>query len=106
MAATHRFSDWYLYYPRLEGEAREAFIREMHPMDPVTLAPTLSPAPQLYQFATNDEHVSEERAKLLFEAAREPKKIRWYNAAHGLNQEAADDRLAWLTEQLGLTSRG
>jgi dienelactone hydrolase len=102
MAATPRFSDWYLYYPRLEGETREAFIREMQPIDPVTLVPTLAPAPQLYQFATQDEHISDERARELADTAREPKEVRWYDADHGLNDAAAQDRIAWLTEQLGL----
>jgi len=36
MAATPRFPDWYLYLPRLDGEAREAFIQEMRALDPIT----------------------------------------------------------------------
>jgi dienelactone hydrolase len=102
MAATPRFSDWYLYYPELEGEEREAFVRQMEPIDPVTLVPRLAPAPQLFQFATRDEHIPEERANELAAAALEPKEVRWYDADHGLNDEAAQDRIAWLSAQLGL----
>ena len=43
MAATPRFPDWYLYSPKLEGEAREAFIRQMSEIDPITHIPNLSP---------------------------------------------------------------
>ena len=39
MAATPRFPDWYLYGPKLEGEAREAFIRQMSEIDPITACP-------------------------------------------------------------------
>ena len=102
MAATPRYSDWYLYYPRLEGEAREAFTREMQPIDPVTLVSKLAPAPQLYQFATRDEHIPEERAHELADAAHDPKDVRWYDADHGLNDAAAQDRIAWLSGQLAL----
>ena len=48
MAATHRFSDWYLYLPKLEGEAREAFIHQMSEIDPVTHVSNLSPAPVFF----------------------------------------------------------
>src|ERR1044071_5863503 len=43
MAATPRFPDWYLYLPKLEGEARAAFIHEMAEIDPIVHVPNLSP---------------------------------------------------------------
>ena len=49
-------------------------------------------------------HVPQERASAFYKAAAEPKQIRWYDAGHGLNEEAAQDRVAWLSEQLGLTA--
>jgi hypothetical protein len=51
MAATPRFPDWYLYLPKLEGEAREAFISRMSEIDPITHVPNLSPADVFFQFA-------------------------------------------------------
>lgn len=102
MAATPRFSDWYLYSPRLEGEARETFIREMSEIDPITHIPTLSPAEVLFQFATDDFHVPQARAEEFFAAAKPPKLMQWYEAKHGLNQDATNDRKAWLKEKLGL----
>jgi dienelactone hydrolase len=102
MAATPRFSDWYLYYPKLEGEARQAFIEKMGEIDPITHVGRLSPRPVFFQFATDDEHVSKERAVEFSGAAGEPKKIGWYEARHELNEKAKKDRMAWVVEQLGL----
>jgi dienelactone hydrolase len=102
MAATPRFPNWYLYLPKLEGEAREAYIQKMAPIDPITHIANLSPAPILFQFGDNDLHVSLERAEEFFEAAREPKEKRIYSSGHGLTEEASADRKAWLKEKLGL----
>ena len=102
MAATPRFPDWYLYSPKLEGEAREAFIRQMSEIDPITHIPELSPAPVLFQFATDDPHVPKERAQEFYIAAKEPKEMRWYESGHSLNEDATNDRKAWLKEKLGL----
>jgi len=102
MAATPRFPDWYLYAPKLEGEARENFIRQMAEIDPLTHIGNLSPAPILFQFATDDFHVPSERAEEFFKAAGEPKDLRWYEAGHGLNEKATQERVAWLTKALSL----
>lgn len=102
MAATPRFPDWYLYAPRLEGKRREAFLRQMAEIDPITHVPNLSPAPVLFQFGMDDFHVPQERAEEFFAAAREPREIKWYEAGHGLNEIATMDRKAWLKQKLGL----
>ena len=105
MAATPRFPDWYLYAPKLEGDAREAFIRQMAEIDPITHVGNLSPAPILFQFSDDDFHVPHERAEEFFAAAREPKEIHWYRAGHGLNDVATWERMAWLTKALSLSER-
>ena len=84
MAATPRFPDWYLYLPKLEGEARAAFMRQMSEIDPITHVPNLAPAHVFFQFATDDFHVPKERADEFFQAAGEPKELKWYTAGHGL----------------------
>ena len=104
MAATPRFPDWYLYAPKLEGETRKAFIRQMSEIDPITHVGNLSPAPILFQFATDDFHVPHERAEEFFAAAKESKELRWYEAGHELNEEATQERMAWLTKALSLQS--
>lgn len=102
MAATPRFPDWYLYAPRLEGEARQAFIDQMTPLDPITNVATLAPAPVLFQFGRDDFHVPVERGEAFFAAAAEPKTALWYESGHGLNDQATMDRVAWLKDRLGL----
>ena len=102
MASTPRFPDWYLYLPTLEGEARGAFIRQMAEIDPITHIPNLSPADVFFQFATDDFHVPKERAEEFFAAAKDPREMIWYEAKHGLNEEATHDRKAWLKQKLGL----
>lgn len=102
MAATPRFPDWYLYLPKLEGEAREAFIHEIAEIDPVAHVLNLSPAEVFFQYGTDDRHVPKERAEEFFAAAREPKKMKWYESGHGLNESATSDRKAWVKEKLGL----
>jgi len=104
MAATPRFPDWYLYAPKLEGKAREAFVRQMAEIDPITHVGNLSPSPILFQFATDDFHVPRERAEEFFAAAGMPKELCWYEAGHGLNEKATQERMTWLTNALSLQS--
>lgn len=102
MASTPRFSDWYLYLPKLEGEARQAFIRQMSEIDPIVHVSSLSPAPVFFQFARDDFHVPKERAEEFFAAAGEPREMKWYDCQHGLNTAATGDRKAWLQQRLSL----
>jgi len=102
MAGTSRFSDWFLYYPKLEGDEREDFIQRMKPLDPVERVGQLSPAPILFQFGNDDPHVPVKRAEDLVSVAREPVDVLWYEAGHGLNAKAADQRIAWITDKLQL----
>ena len=102
MAATPRFPDWYLYLPKLEGEMREAFLRQMSPADPIAHISNLSPASVFFQFGTDDRHVQKERAEEFFASAKEPKAMKWYESGHGLNDVATSDRKAWLKDRLGL----
>lgn len=102
MAATPRFPDWYLYGPKLEGEAREAFICQMSEIDPITHVPNLSPAEVFFQFGTDDPHVPKDRAEEFFAAANNPKEMKWYESGHGLNEEATNERKKWLKQKLNL----
>ena len=102
MAATPRFPDWYLYLPKLEGEAREAFIQQMSEIDAINHVGHLSPASSFFQFGSNDPHVPAERADEFFEAAKEPKEMKVYDSGHGLNEESTQDRKEWLKKQLEL----
>lgn len=104
MAATPRFSDWYLYMPKLKGEAREAFIRQMSEIDPIVHISNLSPAPLLFQFGNDDFHIPKERADEFFSTAFEPKEMNVYECGHGLNDESTRDRKTWLKKNLNLNA--
>ncbi len=100
MAGAQSFSDWFLYgKPKLEGEARQKFVDELAPLDPIRYLPKLK-MPILLQFADNDIHVSKARADALAAAAAEPKDVRFYSAEHELNEEATRERIGWLKETL------
>ena len=100
IAGTSRFPDWYLYYPKLEGFEREAFIKEMAPLNPIGRVGRLAPAPVLFQFGRNDPHVPVERVEAFFDAAREPKEMLWYDAGHGLNPQAGEERMGWIAGKI------
>lgn len=102
MAGTPRFADWFLYYPKLEGEAREAFIEQMKPLDPIERVDKLVPAPILFQFGSTDPHVPSERAQAFLDAAGDGKEMQTYDTGHGLNEAAVRDRMAWLSQQLSV----
>jgi dienelactone hydrolase len=99
MAGAPSFSDWFLYGPAMPPDARQKFIDELAPLDPVRYLAKLQ-VPVLLQFGTKDEHVAKARADLLVAAAREPKGVGWYDTGHELDADATRDRLQWLRTQL------
>lgn len=106
MAATPRYADWFLkYWPSyLEGEPREAYLREMASVDPISYVGHAAHASLFFQFARSDFYVPEEVALEYFDAASQPKRIGWYEAEHGMNDAARADRADWLSAQLDLKS--
>ena len=99
MAGTASFSDWFLYGPKMEPEARTAFVEQLAPLDPVRWLPKLT-GPLLLQFADTDEHVSTTRREQLAGAAPKGAELRVYKAGHELSAESTADRLAWLRKAL------
>jgi dienelactone hydrolase len=101
-AGTSKWSNWYLYGPRMTGPARSEFIRQLAPLDPVAHIGKAPPASILLQFATRDFHVPHAVAEEIWQAAKEPKEIVFYDAHHGMNDQARIDRIAWLATRLKL----
>ena len=100
-AGTTSFSDWFLLGSKAQGDDRQKIIDKLAPLDPVKYIGSAG-GPVLMQFANTDRFVPEAKANEFFAAAKEPKKILWYGAGHGLNEEAIKNRQAWLKEQLKL----
>ena len=102
-AFTGSFSDWFLYNQRaLSAERKQAVVERLAPLDPLKYAPQMGSAPVLMQFAKEDFFVPRDKAEALYAAARGLKKILWYDAGHGLNQQASMDRIDWLRTMLKL----
>ncbi len=100
-AGTSRWFDWYQFGRKLEGEARDKAAAETADLDPVTRV-AKAKGSFLFQFGTKDDYVPKEVGEAFFKAAPDPKEINWYEAGHGLNEQATADRIAWLKKVLGL----
>ena len=60
-----------------------------------------APTPILFQSARYDIGVSERESQEFFEAAAEPKELKWYDTGHMINDpRAVADRAAWLRKHL------
>ena len=77
----------------------------MAPIEPVRFIGHASPTALLLQNGRSDNLVPAADAQALHAAAPQPRTILWYDAGHGLNQQAVFDRLDWLHGQIGLDAR-
>jgi fermentation-respiration switch protein FrsA (DUF1100 family) len=77
----------------------------MVPVEPIRFIAHAPPTRLLLQNGQTDNLVPTADAQLLHAAAPEPRKIQWYVAGHGLNQQASFDRLDWLHAEIGLDAR-
>jgi dienelactone hydrolase len=102
-AGTTSFSDWFLLgRPKLEGQARDQFVAQLAPLDPVKHIGRASPSPVFLQFSTDDRFVPKAKAEEFYAAAKDPKRIAWYDTDHSLDAKSVQDRVAWLKEVLRL----
>jgi dienelactone hydrolase len=102
MAGTTTFSEWFLFGSKLDKKGESQYIKEMSPLDPIKYVGQTAPADLLFQFAHADYYVPERTAHMLYDAASEPKSIRWYDAGHNVqHDQALPDRLEWLRARLG-----
>ena len=89
-------------FARLTCAERRRWLESMIPIEPIKYAGFASPTPLLLQSGRQDELVPPRDAERLHAAVGDPKTILWYDAGHGLNAEAARDRLSWLHQRLGM----
>jgi len=104
MAAVPTFTDWSLKYWPVTAKAGEQVYRQtMKEIDPVNYVARAAPASLFFQFAKTDKFIPRETALAYYNAASNPKLIKWYDTNHELNVAAAtNDRRAWLARQLRL----
>jgi uncharacterized protein len=82
-----------------EGLPFSAMIRAV--ADPLAAIRSLKGRPLLMIHGQHDRTMRPDQAQRLFDAAGEPKEIRWFAAGHRLPLEAADEVADWLKKQLG-----
>jgi dienelactone hydrolase len=68
--------------------------------DPLRAVRRLRGRPLLVVHGRHDRTMRPEQASRLYEAAAEPKEIRWYDAGHYLPAAAIDDAADWLRDHL------
>lgn len=84
---------------------RSAWLQSMTPIEPIRFIAHAPPTALLLQSGRLDNLVPAADAQALHTAAPQPKTILWYDAGHGLNQQAMFDRMDWLHEKIGLDAR-
>ncbi len=67
--------------------------------DPLSSAKKLKGQPLLMLHGINDRTIRREQAQTLYDAALEPKTLKWYEAGHILPPASANDAAAWLVER-------
>ncbi|HVF38296.1 MAG TPA: alpha/beta fold hydrolase [Gemmatimonadaceae bacterium] len=65
-------------------------------VDPLKSVKSLNGRPLLMLHGRFDRTITAEQAQRLYDAAAEPKELRWYNSGHVLPVEAAKDAATWL----------
>jgi dienelactone hydrolase len=88
----------------LSCATRVEWFRAMAPIEPIRFIPHASPTALLLQNGRIDNLVPTADAQALH-AAAPPSTIRWYDAGHGLDQQAAFDRHDRLHQEIGLDPR-
>ncbi|MFH2001882.1 MAG: hypothetical protein ABIK28_19520 [Planctomycetota bacterium] len=86
-------------------EELENYLRVNASTDAIHYVPLAAPTPLLFQFARHERYFNEEAMKRYAQAASEPKKVKWYDTGHDLNDvQALIDRSEWLQEKIGIGS--
>lgn len=73
--------------------------------DPLTSVKKLNGKPLLMLHGISDRTIRREQAQTLYDAASEPKTLKWYESGHVLLPAAADDAATWLVERFDPRSR-
>jgi len=97
-----RSEEYRNYREKVGAEKFDAFVAKYAWLDPGKYVAHAAPAAVLLQFATQEKFLTPARVREYAAMVSEPKRFRLYEAPHALNAEARRDRIAFLTEQLGL----
>ena len=94
---------WAAAVRKEKGDKLEEFLQAIEPIDASHYVGRLAPAALLFQSAHLDPGVPDKDAQDFFDAASEPKQLKWYDTGHEvLDIQAISDRARFLSRQLGL----
>jgi uncharacterized protein len=89
----------------LPAQDRERWLAAMRPIEPIDFVGKAAPAALLFQAGTKDEFIPQEDTRRYYQAASQPKELRWYEAGHFLNCTAREDMMAWLARHIRIDPR-
>ncbi len=81
------------------------WLAAMEPIQPIRFVGRAAPAQLLFQNGRQDHVVPPSHAMAYQQAGSLPKTVLWYDAGHGLDEKAVQDRDRWLAERLGIAGR-
>lgn len=94
---------WAADHRKRLGAGLDDYLKVLSPIDAIRYIGHASPAALLFQSARLDPGVSEQDALEFFNAASEPKQLKWYDTAHEVTDIAAiSDRARFLSKELKL----
>lgn len=103
IAGASNFNQWLLFGVPPEREGLAAYKAKMDALAPTRFVANAAPAPILLQFGTVDPYTPDKDRAAFYTAASEPKTLKEYPSGHAMDlPEIAADRVAFLTEKLGL----
>lgn len=89
----------------LPAQDRERWLQVMRPIEPINFVGKAAPAALLFLAGTKDESIPQADARRYYQAASQPKQVRWYEAGHFLNCTARADMMAWLARHVRIDPR-
>jgi dienelactone hydrolase len=87
------------------AEQREQWLQAMRPIEPINFVGQAAPAALLFQAGTKDELIPRQDTLRYYQAASQPKELRWYDAGQFLNCAASNDMMAWLARHIRIDPR-
>lgn len=69
--------------------------------NPLSSVKSLKGRPLLMLHGTRDRTILPEQSQRLYDAASEPKQLKWYESGHALPASSADDAARWLVKHFG-----
>jgi hypothetical protein len=98
------FGDWSLKYWKKPSEGgAEKYRKSLTPVDPIGYISNAAPSALFFQFANKDIYITKETALQFYNAASEPKLVKWYETEHEMMlPQVRKDRVEWVKKQLGI----